>query len=140
MSEESTTPDPIELVRRAFVAGNRHDLDTVLSFYTPDAVWDLSDAGLGTFEGLAAIGSFLKEWWVTWDEHVNEVEESVDLGHDVAFSVVWEDGRLVGGESHVQQRRGWVTLCAKDAILRTTVYLDIDEARAAAERLAEERG
>jgi hypothetical protein len=71
---------------------------------------------------------------------VIEVEESVDLGHGVAFSVVWEDGRLVGGDRHVQQRRGWVTLWAEVVISRTTIYLDIDEARAAAERLAEKRG
>jgi ketosteroid isomerase-like protein len=140
MSEESTTPDLVEFTRRIFAAGSRHDLDAVLSLYAPDAVLDLSDAALGTFEGLAAIGSFLEEWWGTWGEHVIEVEESVDLGHDVVFSVVWEDGRLVGGDSHVQQRRGWVTLWAEDVISRTTVYLDIDEARAAAGRLAEERG
>jgi hypothetical protein len=39
-----------------------------------------------------------------------EMEESVDLGHGVVFSLVWEDGRLVGRDSHVQQRRGW-SLC-----------------------------
>jgi ketosteroid isomerase-like protein len=140
MSEESTTPDLVEMTRRIFDAGSRHDLGAVLRFYAPDAVLDLSDAALGTFEGLAAIGSFLEDWWGTWGEHMIEVEESVNLGHGVVFSVVWEDGRLVGRDSHVQQRRGWVTLWVEDVISRTTVYLDIDEARAAAERLAEERG
>jgi ketosteroid isomerase-like protein len=140
MSEESTTPDPVEMTRRIFAAGSRHDLDAVLRFYAPDAVLDLSDAALGTFEGVAAIGSFLEDWWGTWREHMIEVEESVDLGHGLVFSLVWEDGRLMGRDSHVQQRRGWVTLWVEDVISRTTVYLDIDEARAAAERLAEERG
>jgi ketosteroid isomerase-like protein len=72
MPQESTTPDVV-LMRCAFAAGNRHDLDAVVSLYAPDAVWNLSDAGLGTFEGLAAIGSFLGEWWGTWGGHVNEV-------------------------------------------------------------------
>jgi ketosteroid isomerase-like protein len=123
-----------------FEAGSRHDLAAALSFYAPDAVLDLSDAALGTFEGVAAIGSFLADWWGTWGEHMIEVEESVDLGHDVVFSLVCEDGRVVGSDGHVQQRRGWVLLWVEDAISRATAYLDIDEARAAAERLAESRG
>jgi ketosteroid isomerase-like protein len=140
MSDEFTTPDLAELTRRAFAAGSRHDLDAVLSFYAPHAVLDLSDAALGTFEGRAVIGSFLEDWWGTWREHMIEVEESVDLGHGVVFSLVWEDGRLAGGDGHVQQRRGWVTLWVKDLISRATAYLDIDKARAAAEWLAESRG
>jgi hypothetical protein len=47
MTEESTTPDLVELSRRQFAAGNRHDADAVLSNCVPDAVWDLSDAGMG---------------------------------------------------------------------------------------------
>ena len=139
-SEESTTPDLVELTRRVFETGNRHDLDTTLSFYAPDATLDLSDAALGTFEGVAAIGSFLEDWWGTWGKQVAEVEESVDLGRGVVFALVWEDGRMVGSDSHVQQRRGWVLLWVQDVISRAAAYLDIDEARAAAERLAEERG
>jgi ketosteroid isomerase-like protein len=140
MSEKSTTPDLVELTRRTFEAGNRHDLGAALSSYAARAVLDLSDAALGTFEGVAAIGSFLEDWWGTWGDHVIEVEESVDLGHGVVFSLVSEDGRLVGSDGHVQQRRGWVLVWVEDAILRATAYLDIGEARAAAERLAESRG
>jgi ketosteroid isomerase-like protein len=140
MPRESTTPDLVELTCRVFEAGSRHDLDAALSFYAPDAVLDLSDAALGTFEGVAAIGSFLGEWWGTWGEHLIEAEESVDLGHGVVFSLVCEDGRMVGSDSHVQQRRGWVLLWVEDVISRATAYLDIDQARAVAEWLAESRG
>ena len=38
MSEESTTPDLVELARHPFEAANRSDLDAVMSFYAPDAV------------------------------------------------------------------------------------------------------
>ncbi len=140
MSEESTTPDLVELTRRVFEASSRHDVDAARSFYAPDAVFDLSDVALGTFEGVAAIASFLEDWWGTWGDHLTEAEEVVDLGHGVVFSRVWEDGRMAGSDSHVQQRRGWVVVWVEDVILRATAYLDIDEARAAAERLAEERG
>jgi ketosteroid isomerase-like protein len=140
MSEEFTTPDLVELTRRTFEAGSRHDVEAALGFYAPDAVMDLSDAALGYFEGVAAIAAFLQDWWGTWGEHLIEVEESTDLGHGVVFSRVREDGRLAGSDSHVQQRRGWVLLWVADVISRATAYLDLDEARAAAERLAEERG
>jgi ketosteroid isomerase-like protein len=140
MPEESATPDLVELSRRQFQAGNRHDADAVLSNYLPNAAWDLSDAGMGVFEGVAAIRSFFEDWWGTWGDHVIEAEEVLELGHGVMFSSVREVSRLAGSDGHVEQRRGWITLWAKDKIERVTVYLDIDEARAAAERLAEERG
>ena len=47
MSEESTTPDLVELVRRSVEAGNRRDLELSLSFLAPDSVWDMSSIGDG---------------------------------------------------------------------------------------------
>ena len=37
MSEESTTPDLVELTRLAFEAVNQRDIDAVMSFFAPDA-------------------------------------------------------------------------------------------------------
>jgi ketosteroid isomerase-like protein len=140
MSEESTTPDPVELTRRMMEGANRHDLDTVMQFYAPDAVWDLSEVGIGTYEGAAAIGGLLESWWGTWGGHLIEVEEALDLGNGVVFSSQREDSRLAGSEGHVEQRVQWVIEWTNGLIKRQTGYLDIDEARAVAERLAEERG
>jgi hypothetical protein len=94
---------------------------------------------MGVFEGVAAIRAFFEDWWGTWGDHVIEVEEVLDLDHGVTFSCVREDSRLAGSDGDVEQRRGWITLWAREKVERVTVYLDIDEARAAAERLAEER-
>jgi len=110
-----------------------------MCFYAPDALFDVSDAGMGTFEGAAAIRSFLKDWWATWADHLMEVEEIVEIGHGVVFIVVREDGRLAGSDGHVEQRRGWVLLWAQGLIERQMGYLDIGRGRAAAERLAAER-
>src|SRR2546421_3660538 len=106
MSQESTTPDLVEVTRKAYEAASRHDIDAVMGFYAPNAVWDLSNVGIGTFEGVAAIRSFAEEWLGTWGEHTIEVEEIVDLGHGVVLASVQEDGRLLGSDGHVQQRRG----------------------------------
>ena len=140
MVEESTTPDLVELTRALFEASKRHDLDAYMGFFAPDAVFDLSDLGIGTFVGEAGIRGFLDDWWGTWAKHRSEVEEIADLGHGVVFARAWEDGRLVGSEGHVEQRVGRVVLWGQGMIERFTAYSDIDQARAAAERLAQERG
>jgi ketosteroid isomerase-like protein len=140
MSEESTTPDLVELTRRAFDAGNRHDLDALMTFFAPDAVVDMSDLALGTFEGVTAIGRFLEDWWATWGDHLIEAEETVDLGHGVVFVHAHEAGRLLGSDGRVEQHRGWVLVWMQGSIERLAAYLDVEEVRAAAKRLAAERG
>jgi len=62
MAEESTTPDPVELVRRASEAANRRDPDAVASSFAPDAVFEGRALG-DIFEGRAAIRSFCEEWF-----------------------------------------------------------------------------
>jgi len=110
-----------------------------MSFFAADAVMDMADLGIGTFAGAAAIRSFVEDWWETWGDHLIELEELVDLGHGVVFSRIREDGRLVGSDGHVEQRRGWVLVWVQGVIERYAIYLDIDAARVAAVRLAEER-
>ena len=68
-----------------------------------------------------------------------EFEDVLDLGNGVVFLVAVEKGRLVGSTGVVQQRQGWVVTVVDGLIVRITSYTDIDEARAAAERLAQER-
>jgi ketosteroid isomerase-like protein len=55
MPDESTTPDLVELVHRAFEAGGRRDIGALMSFYAPDAVWDMSPMGLGVYQNPRAI-------------------------------------------------------------------------------------
>jgi hypothetical protein len=47
---------------------------------------------------------------------------------------------LPGGSGFVQHHDAWVFLIEDGLVARLTPYRDIDEARTAAERLAEERG
>ena len=140
MSQESTTPDLVEFARRRVDAADSRDIDAMMSFLAPDAVWDSTPMGLEVFEGSAAIRRFLEDWWGTWADHSIEVEQVVDLGRGVVFAPVREDGRLVGSDSRVEHRRGLVFLFVRGVVARHTAYRDIDEARAAAERLAKERG
>jgi ketosteroid isomerase-like protein len=138
MPEESTTPDPAELTRRAFEAVNQHDIDAVMSFFAPHAVLDgRVEDGL---EGRAAIRGFLDDWFGSFAELRMEVEEFVVLDDGVVLAVVNQEGRPAGVDGQVHQREGWAICWSADGLLvRLTTNTDIDEVRAAAERLAESR-
>jgi ketosteroid isomerase-like protein len=139
MSEESTTPDPVELTRLAFEAVNQRDIDAVVRFFAPDGVLDGRAAG-GLYEGRAAIRGFLDDWFDSFAELRMEVEELVVLDDGVLLAVVKQEGRPVGVDGQVHQREGWSICWSADGLLvRLTTHTDIDEARAAAERLAESR-
>jgi ketosteroid isomerase-like protein len=140
MSEESTTPDLVERTRLVIDAFSRSDLDAVMTFFKPDAVWDLSAAGMETCAGVAAIRGFLEVWFGAYEELTVTAEELLDLGNGVVFVAYQEDGRLVGSNAHIQQRPAQVVFYDGGLISRMRAYLDIEAARTAAERLAEERG
>ena len=138
MPEESTTPDLRLLVQR--VSGlKRSEVEKLMSFFAPDSVWDMSRGGLGLIEGRDAIRAFFEEWWAAYEDHESEAEEIQDLGNGVAFAVFLQRGRPVDSTGWVEFRDARVMIWADGLIERVTTFLDIDEARAAAERLAQER-
>jgi uncharacterized protein (TIGR02246 family) len=137
MSEESMTPDLVELMGRAFEAANRRDLDAVAGSFADDATFD----GRGVpdhYEGRAAIRSMLEEWFGAYEELEFGLEEARDLGNGVVFAVVVQSGRPAGSAGHLRQHEGWVFVWVRGLIARLTTY-PVDQGRAAAERLAEER-
>ena len=89
---------------------------------------------------MAAIRSFIEDWLANYEEFAATLEEVRDLGNGVTFSVIRQQGRLVGSSGHVQLRHAAVDVWVDGVIARAITGPDIDEARAAAERLAEERG
>src|SRR5467141_4073032 len=96
MSEESTTPDPVERVRAAFEAANHRDHDTLLTFYSPNAVMDLSELGLGTYEGVDAIRAFVEDFVFTYEDYEFTADEILRLGESVVLTVNTQMGRLPG--------------------------------------------
>ena len=137
MSHESTTPDPVELVRKQIEALDRGDFDGVMSSVAEDAVFEGRFGDF--FEGRAAIRGLVEDWFRPWEELDFGLEEVNDLGGGVVFAVVIQDGRPVGGEGRFRQREGWVYLWVGGSMARLTAS-EVDEGRAHAERLAQERG
>jgi ketosteroid isomerase-like protein len=141
MPEGSTTPDLVELVRSMFESMDHDfDFDAIAGFAVPEVVWDLSDMGLGIYEGIAACREFIEGYWAIWEDHHHKIEEILDCGHGVLSVAIWEDGCPKGSDARVQMRHLQVFEWVRGKIIRITGYPDIDEARAAAERLAQERG
>jgi ketosteroid isomerase-like protein len=141
MPEESATPNVVELTRRLDEAANRRDVDAMMSFYAPDAA--VESVGLGTsFEGRTAIRGFWEDMTVAYEEFEWRSEEILDLGNGVGFGVVRASGRPAGGTGRIELRIATVAVWEEGLIVRGTTYgySDIDQARAAAERLAKERG
>jgi len=140
MSEESTTPDLVELTRRSAEPANSGDFDALMHFWAPYGVWDVSPMGLGAYEGDAAIRTFFEDWIGAYDDFRIEMEEVQPLGNGVVLAAFVQTARPAGSSGFVQIRYAAVSSWVDGLIVRTTTYTEIDEGRAAAERLAEERG
>lgn len=140
MPEGSTPPyDLVQLTRAWLEAGTSGDLERTLSFLGPDPVWDMSPMGMGVFKGLTAIRGFYDDWMGAYDDYRIEAEEIYDLGNGVTFCVVLQQGRPAGSDGTVQLRYGTCAEWVDGKAVRVWNYTDIDEARAAAEQLAESR-
>jgi len=139
MSKESMSPVLVE-VDRFLEAANRSDLDAALSFFAPDAVWEIEEALGTTFEGAAAIRGFFEDWFASYEKLWIAQEDALDLGNGVVFAVVVQRGRPIGSSGEVRTRFAAVTEWVEGRIVHVATYPDIDQGRAAAERVAEERG
>jgi ketosteroid isomerase-like protein len=147
MAEESTTPDLEELARRSIEASNHGDLDAWLAMWAPDAVWVLDPGGIGLVEGRGsvvgheALRKFAEEMTAAFEDFETSIEEAHDLGNGVMFAVYVQRGSSSGSGGFVETRVGAVAIWTDGLIERLTTYhKDVDQARAAAERLAQERG
>jgi ketosteroid isomerase-like protein len=139
MSEESTTPDLVELERLGWSALDRGELGV---YFRPDVVMDIAGYGMGTFDGREAAIGFLQDWISSFEDLTIEPDEIVDLGNGVGLTVYHQEGRPIGSTNYVRVRSAIVTVWENGAVVSMMIYPepDIDEARAAAERLAADRG
>jgi ketosteroid isomerase-like protein len=137
MAEKSRTPDLVELVQRGIDAMNARDIDAVTNLLSSDVVWK---GAMGTAHGRAELRGFFQDWLSAYDEFEYAAEEIRDLGNGVTLSVLIQRGRPRGSTGWIQVRYAPVTTWVDGLVRQNTDYFDVDEARAAAERLAEEKG
>jgi ketosteroid isomerase-like protein len=137
--EESTTSYLVELTHRILEAANRRDFDAMARSFTPNGVWDMTPLGMGLFEGHEAIRTFMADWIGAYEDYTVKAEDVHDLG-GVTFGLLVQQGRPFGGGGFVSLRYVSVSTWRNGLVERSTQYTDLDEGRAAAERIAQERG
>lgn len=142
MSEQSRTPGPVELVRQLLDAASRKDGkvfdgNVFARFFAPDALFL---TGVGRFEGRDAIRGYVEDFHSSYDELVFVADEVHDLGNGVAWFSAVATGRLRGTSADVHLHFAVVVTHAGGVVSQWTDYATTDEACAAAERLAGERG
>jgi ketosteroid isomerase-like protein len=121
--------EDVELVRAAYEAYSRGDMEAAAAAYAPDNEWDLHrfrpdiDATTGVDELAEGIGS----WRDAWDDHFFELESLTEAGEDIV-AVINEGG--VGRTSGVpvRLRYGQIITVRDGKIAKTVVYRDPDEA------------
>jgi ketosteroid isomerase-like protein len=133
-------PDLEARFRRGIEAFTSGDLDAAMTLYAPNAVWDTSPMGIGVYEGHEAIRRFFEDWRGAYRDFEQGLDEFRGLGNSVVFVVIRQRGRLPDSSGFVELRYAAVATLSDALVERATAYTDLDEARAAAERLAEERG
>ena len=136
MPEESNGPRLEQLSRRLLDACNRRDFAAAAAMFATGAVWD---RGLEVFAGREAIRIALEDWIGVYDDYEQVVQEFRDFGSGVAFGVYLQRGRPLGSAGFLELRYANVAGWTDGVIDRMTSYVDIDDGRAAGERLAQER-
>jgi hypothetical protein len=135
MSQEPTTSKPVEAARSVVQAVNRRDFDAVESSYAEDAV--LVGNEIGKFDGAAAIRGLYEDMAMPYADLRGEIDSVIDLGNGVIFGIVTVVGHPIGSTSEVRFRYAATAVVADDLIVRQTNSMDIEQARDAAERLAD---
>jgi ketosteroid isomerase-like protein len=138
MAQKNTIPDPVELTDQLVAAFDRGDVDSIASLGAEDAVFSATAFGL-RFEGVAAIRSFVEEWFGAFADLAFELLEVEHLAKGVVFALVRQSGSPVGAVGSIEQNEGWVIAWEDGLIRQAASYIGIDEARAHAERLAQEQ-
>jgi limonene-1,2-epoxide hydrolase len=96
MSERSAPPDLVVLARGFCESLERRDFDAALSFFGTDPVWDMSAMGMGTFRGRAPVRGLLEDWNGPYEQWEIELEELLDMGNGVVFTVAMERENRLG--------------------------------------------
>ena len=138
MPEKSTSQDLGEVVRSLFEAADRGDWDAMIAPYAPDAIWESND-GILDVAGASGVRGQLEGWAGVFEDFTIKVETVVDLGNGIVFSIYRQEGRPLGSTGVLKERGAMIYEWADGMIVRVIVRQDIDQARAAAERLAKSR-
>ncbi len=148
MSEESTTPDLIsqanvDVIRSSIEAFNSGDLQQMLALMDPELEWrpafGAAPDGATVYHGHAGFRDYWHGTQQIWDHFHFEPEHFVDDGTSVVVDGRGS-GRAKGSGIEIDQPFAMVWIVRGGRPVFGQTFTDPGAARAAAKRLAEERG
>jgi ketosteroid isomerase-like protein len=142
MSEESTTPDPLECVQRFSDAWNRRDVDAFLSLLAPDVVyrpittWPEPQERRGRDD---VRSFFIDDSQDAWTDDFTSKPEAIRMHGDAVIALLRFTGHARASGVEIGGGVFQVYRFRHGQIAQIEDFTDLAEARASAERLAEER-
>jgi ketosteroid isomerase-like protein len=124
MSQEN-----VEIVKRAYDAYIRRDLDGSLENYDADVTFNPNEEP--AVRGHVAVRAHLERWEEPWEKYEVEVEELIDAGEQVVVTVRFK-GRGKGSGVEIEARSHQVFALRDGKIVRMDEYTHRDDALEAA--------
>ncbi len=128
--------DLVELTRRSMQAMNEGQFDAAMSVFAEDACFDVSAAGVGRFEGRAAVRSYLEDWVGAYERQELSRWDGVDLGGGIVFVDALLEAMPAGSTATVREHWAFIVTWNGGAIAEVAASQDVGAARGAALRLA----
>jgi ketosteroid isomerase-like protein len=121
----------VEIVRQAWDAWGRGDVDGVVALGTEDLVFGtthIRDWPESEYKGHDGFRRFMTEWFEVWDEFEVGVDEHIAAPDGRVLSLFWQRGK--GRHSGLSMETAWamVTTLRGDRLARAEVYDDRAEA------------
>jgi hypothetical protein len=131
MSQEN-----VDLVRAAWEAWERRDMEAIFEFYDPAVVWDQTRAPppelAEVYRGHDGIRRFFREWLDPFESFYAHPEEFIDAGEAVVVRVR-QGGRGKQSGAEVEMAPYWQVYRLRDGrAMRIEIYLEQGEALTAA--------
>jgi ketosteroid isomerase-like protein len=116
----------VQLVRGAWEAWERDDMEALFAFYDPAIVWDQTGYGGSlldsVYHGHDGVRQFLREWLASFESYYAHAEEFVDAGEAVVVRVR-QGGRGKSSGADVEMPPYWQVYRLRDGLaVRIEVY------------------
>ena len=127
MSQEN-----VELVRAAWEAWERGDMEAIFAFYDREIVWDMTHyelpGGSGVYHGHDGVRQFMREWLAPFESYYARPEEIIDAGEAVVVRLR-QGGRGKQSGLEVKMPPYWLVYRLRDGrAVRIEFYRDQAEA------------
>ena len=120
----------VEIVRAAWEAWERGDMEAIFAFYDPEIVWDQTHFGepSGLFHGHDGIRRFFREWLAPFENYYAHAEDFIDAGEAVVVRCR-QGGRGKQSGMEVKMPPYWQVYRLRDGrAVRIEVYTSQSEA------------